>query len=43
MYCYGMLAEDDRLEELNGKTLAWWNKMGRDTRPNDEIYLLFTE
>ena len=23
-----LLAEDDRLEELNGKTLTWWKEMG---------------
>ncbi|KAI6098558.1 hypothetical protein EDD16DRAFT_1562833 [Pisolithus croceorrhizus] len=27
-----LLAEDDRLEELNEKTLVWWKEMGRDSR-----------
>jgi len=27
-----LLAEDDRLEELNAKTMTWWKDMGWDTR-----------
>ncbi|KAH7925604.1 hypothetical protein BV22DRAFT_1010859 [Leucogyrophana mollusca] len=27
-----LLAEDDRLEELNTKTKSWWKEMGRDSR-----------
>ena len=27
-----LLEENDGLEELNTKTLAWWKEMGRDTR-----------
>ena len=28
----GLLAENDRLNELNKKTLKWWREMGRDTK-----------
>jgi hypothetical protein len=27
-----LLAEDDRIQELDEKTKAWWKEMGRDTR-----------
>ena len=27
-----LLVENDRLNELNEKTLKWWREMGRDTR-----------
>ena len=26
------MAKDDRLEELNAKTMAWWKEMGHDTK-----------
>lgn len=29
-----LLAEDDRLKELDQTTKSWWQKMGRDTRQN---------
>jgi hypothetical protein len=31
-HCLELLAEDDRLKELDEQTKVWWAKMGRDTR-----------
>ena len=31
-----LLAENDRINELDEETLKWWKEMGRDTRIREE-------
>ena len=34
-HCAELLAENDRIDELNNKTSKWWKEMGRDTRTTE--------
>ena len=35
-HCSELLAENNRINELDEETLKWWKEMGRDTRIREE-------